>query len=87
MFSFALLTFLFNCKPEVASSRFDSGVSILAAAFVRPDGWIQGPLVLQWPSDPVLDAKRRDCTAPYCTAQNIIARAVRHGSPSELQRS
>lgn len=42
---FSLLTFLFNCEPEFASSRFDSGVSILAAAFVRPDGWIQGPLV------------------------------------------
>lgn len=42
---FALLMFLLNCEPEFASSRFDSGVSILAAAFVRPDGWIQGPLV------------------------------------------
>lgn len=39
--------FLFNYyKPEVASSRrFDSGVSILVAAFVRPDGWIQKALV------------------------------------------
>lgn len=77
---FSLLTFPFNCEPGFASSRFDSGVSILVAAFVRPDGWIQGRLVLQRPSRPVLDARTRDCTGPYLTAENIIARAVRHGS-------
>lgn len=77
---FSLLTFLFNCEPGFASSRFDSGVSILVAAFVRPDGWIQGRLVLQRPSRPVLDARTRYCTGPYFTAGNIIARAVRHGS-------
>lgn len=62
---FSLLMFVLNREPEAASSRFDSGVSILVAAFVRPDGWIQGPLVLQWPSSPVLDASHIQVV--YCT--------------------
>lgn len=51
---FSLLMFIVNREPEGASSRFDSGVSILVAAFVRPGGWIRGRLVLQRPSRPVL---------------------------------
>lgn len=81
---FSLLMFLLNCEPEFASSRFDSGVSILAAAFVRPDGWIQGPLVT--PEAQSSSTRWQDqvlyCTGPYFTAENIIARAVRHGSSS-----
>lgn len=83
MFSFASVLFLFNCKPEVASSRFDSGVSILAAAFVRPDGWIQraccpsGPVVQDLIPNEVLY-----CTVLYRGGQ-CIARAVRHGSSCE----
>lgn len=89
MFSFSLLTFLLNCEPEVASSRFDSGVSILAAAFVRPDEWVQGPLVVQWPSSPALDARMQGLygTVLYGGGheEDMTARAVRHGSSAELQ--
>lgn len=46
---FSFCSFLFHRNPEFASLRFDSGVSILVAAFVRPDVWVQ----IQGPEAPV----------------------------------
>lgn len=82
---FSLLMFLFNCEPDFASSRFDSGVSILAA-FVRPDGWTQGPLVLSEAQSSSTGCQNQVLYRPvvYFTAEKIIARAVRHGSSSEV---
>lgn len=89
LFSFPLsVLFLFNCKPLIASSRFDSGVSILVAAFVRPDGWIQKALVPERTSmEHVVKGSRPNevlyCTVPYCTVLyggGHLSRAMRHGS-------
>lgn len=81
---FCLCVVSFQLQARGRSSRFDSGVSILVAAFVRPDGWIQRPCGPSGPAVQDLIPNEVLYSTVLYRGGQCIARAVRHGSLCEL---